>query len=117
MQSLKEANALAAPLIEGFSFMAIITSFIGFVLGLSEFLQDVLPMPSAASRAPAYALTLIPPYFLALTYPDIFFAALDKVRASAHLACMLLRLACEHMLSGSCWQVCGLCGEPCHVLV
>lgn len=86
MQSLKEANTLAAPLVEAFSFLAIVTSFIGFVLGLSEFLQDVLPLPASKSRAPAYALTLIPPYFLALTYPDIFFAALDKVRSSDNQA-------------------------------
>ena len=69
---------MAAPLIQTFSFMAIVTSFIGFILGLTEFWQDVLPMQSDKSRLPAYALTLVPPYALALAYPDIFFQALDK---------------------------------------
>jgi tyrosine-specific transport protein len=96
VQALQFANPVAAPLIEAFSFMAIVTSFIGFVLGLSEFWQDVLPLPSSKSRAPAYALTLVPPYFLALAFPDIFFAALDKV--IVHAAMLALRV---HMLRSS----------------
>lgn len=80
---LKGSSAAMGPLVEVFSFMAIVTSFIGYILGLSEFLQDVLPSEGRAARASAYAITLIPPYFLALAFPEVFFAALDKVRGRA----------------------------------
>lgn len=76
---LRDQNAVVAPLIEGFSFLAIATSFIGFVLGLSDFFLDALSL-SNSNRMPAYALTLIPPYFFALAFPDVFFSALDLVR-------------------------------------
>jgi tyrosine-specific transport protein len=89
VMALKEANPASAPLVECFSFLAIVTSFIGFILGLSDFLQDALPMPSRDARLPAYALTLLPPYFLAMLFPDIFFAALDTVRP---LPCPIRRL-------------------------
>lgn len=68
-----------APLIETFSFLAIATSFIGFVLGLADFFLDALSLPHN-NRVPAYALTLVPPYIFALAFPDIFFQALDLVR-------------------------------------
>lgn len=78
--ALKAASPAVGPLIESFSFLAIVTSFIGFILGLSDFLCDALPFAADRARVPAYALTLIPAYFLALAFPDIFFAALDTVR-------------------------------------
>jgi hypothetical protein len=67
------------PAVEIFSFFAIGTSFIGFVLGLSDFLADLLKMPSGQEkRQPLpYLLTLVPPYALALTNPEIFYKALD----------------------------------------
>ena len=80
MEALKATSTAMAPLIDVFAFLAIVTSFIGFVLGLTDFLQDALPMQSRTARVPAYLLTLVPPYFLAMAFPDIFFAALDTVR-------------------------------------
>eukprot|EP00892_Ulva_mutabilis_P010671 jgi/Ulvmu1/7977/UM004_0210.1 len=73
---LRDQNAVVAPLIEGFSLLAIATSFIGFVLGLSDFFLDALSL-SNANRVPAYVLTLLPPYVFALAFPDVFFQALD----------------------------------------
>jgi tyrosine-specific transport protein len=72
---LRQKSEAVGPLIEVFSLLAIATSFIGFVLGLSDFFADIFNLRNA--RAPAYALTLLPPYALALAYPDVFFSALD----------------------------------------
>lgn len=80
VMGLKASNPAVGPLIESFSFLAIVTSFIGFILGLSDFLCDALPIQNSSARIPAYLLTLVPAYGLALAFPDIFFAALDTVR-------------------------------------
>jgi amino acid permease len=70
---LRDKSEVVAPLIEAFSLLAIATSFIGFVLGLSDFLEDAL----GRNRAQAYVLTLLPPYVLALAFPTVFYVALD----------------------------------------
>jgi len=66
-----------APLIQGFSFLAIATSFIGFILGLTDFLADALALPSGRQAPLPYGLTLLPPLGLAVTYPGVFLEALD----------------------------------------
>ena len=83
VMTLREQNAVVAPLIEGFSFLAIATSFIGFVLGLTDFFQDALSM-SPKQRALSYLITVVPPYVFALAFPDIFFQALDLVCCHLH---------------------------------
>lgn len=69
-----------------FSEAAIITSFIGFVIGLIDFLKDIFPSfekrgeDSEAGRKdlPLYALTILPPTGVAvLSDPTIFVRALD----------------------------------------
>jgi tyrosine-specific transport protein len=76
LAALRESNQLVAPLIQGFSFLAIATSYIGFILGLTGFLADALQLPS--SKTPlTYGLTLAPPFLVAVTYPDLFLKALD----------------------------------------
>ncbi|GMH45738.1 hypothetical protein BSKO_13701 [Bryopsis sp. KO-2023] len=77
LDSLKASSATVGPLIESFSFLAIATSYIGFVLGLSDFLADALKLPSGAKQATPFAITLLPPFVLALTFRDVFFQALD----------------------------------------
>ena len=47
LAALRGSSNLAAPLIDAFSFLAIATSFIGFVLGLSDFLADLLQVGRA----------------------------------------------------------------------
>ncbi|XP_022756698.1 uncharacterized protein LOC111304413 isoform X3 [Durio zibethinus] len=77
LQQLRSSNGVVGPIIEAFSLLAIATSYIGFVLGLSDFLADLLKLPSGENRPQPYLLTLIPPLGLALLDPEIFFKALD----------------------------------------
>ena len=70
---------VASALVDGFSILAVATSFIGFVLGLSEFLAEALKLPvsGGGGKLIAYSLTLLPPLAMALVYPGLFLAALD----------------------------------------
>ncbi|KAA8544513.1 hypothetical protein F0562_022447 [Nyssa sinensis] len=77
LQQLRSTNGVVGPIVEVFSLLAIATSYIGFVLGLSDFLADLLKLPSGQSRPLPYLLTLIPPLVLSLLDPEIFFKALD----------------------------------------
>ena len=94
VEALKGYGPAMGPLVEVFSFMAILTSFVGYILGLAEYFQDVLPSEGQVARAPAYAITLAPPYVLALAFPDVFFAALDKVRGPQAARCCLSGAGC-----------------------
>ncbi|XP_026457222.1 uncharacterized protein LOC113357945 [Papaver somniferum] len=77
IQLLRSSNGVVGPIIEVFSFLAIATSYIGFVLGLTDFLSDLLKLPSGRSKPLPYLLTLFPPLVLSLLDPEIFFKALD----------------------------------------
>ncbi|KAK4753723.1 hypothetical protein SAY87_001827 [Trapa incisa] len=79
LQQLRSSNGAVGPIIEVFSLIAIATSYIGFVLGLSDFLADLLKLPSGQEQnSPLpYILTLVPPLILSLLDPEIFFKALD----------------------------------------
>ncbi|KAI7844273.1 hypothetical protein COHA_002071 [Chlorella ohadii] len=71
-------GALVAPLIDAFSFLAVATSFIGFILGLNDFWSDRLQLPTGARQPLPYLLTLGPPLLLALSLgPAVFLDALD----------------------------------------
>lgn len=75
---LRSANGIIGPSIEVFSLLAIATSYIGFVLGLADFLSDLIKVPSGRARQPLpYILSIVPPLVLALLNPDIFFKSLD----------------------------------------
>lgn len=74
---LRSNNGVVGPIIEVFSFLAIATSYIGFVLGLSDFVSDLLKLPSGQQRPLPYLLALVPPLLLSLLDPEIFFKALD----------------------------------------
>lgn len=57
---------------------AIITSFLGVTLSLSDFLTDGLGLDrSHSSRILVTCLTFIPPLFFVITYPRIFVVALE----------------------------------------
>ncbi|CAN0905099.1 Tyrosine-specific transport system [Linum grandiflorum] len=77
MQQLRSTNGSVGPIVELFSLLAIATSYIGFVLGLADFLSDLLELPAGQNSSLPYLLTLFPPLVLALLDPDIFFKALD----------------------------------------
>ncbi|CEM06813.1 unnamed protein product [Vitrella brassicaformis CCMP3155] len=78
-------GAALGSLVSVFSEFAIVTSFIGFVIGLLDFLSDLwrgFPSLSKASpaveRAALYCTILIPPAIVAAIDPQIFFGALDN---------------------------------------
>ncbi|EXB54671.1 hypothetical protein L484_022533 [Morus notabilis] len=77
LQQLRSSNGAVGPIVEVFSLLAIATSYIGFVLGLSDFLADLLKLPVGRGSALPYLLTLVPPLALSLLDPEIFFKALD----------------------------------------
>ncbi|GAB2287108.1 hypothetical protein Dimus_021493 [Dionaea muscipula] len=77
LQQLRSSNGVVGPIVEAFSLLAIATSYIGFVLGLSDFLADLLNLPAGEKQPVPYLLTLFPPVALALLNPDVFFKALD----------------------------------------
>ncbi|XP_020108503.1 uncharacterized protein LOC109724183 [Ananas comosus] len=77
LEQLRSSNGIVGPIVDVFSFLAIATSYIGFVLGLSDFVADLLRLPSGQSKPLPYVLTLLPPLVLALLDPEIFFKALD----------------------------------------
>lgn len=76
LAALSASNPSVGPLVQAFSFLAIATSFIGFILGLTDFVCDGLALPSRQAPIP-YLLTLLPPYMVAVTNPNIFLSALD----------------------------------------
>ncbi|KAL3325319.1 hypothetical protein AABB24_039090 [Solanum stoloniferum] len=77
LQLLRSTNGIVGPIVDIFSLLAIATSYIGFVLGLVDFLADLLKLPSSPNRPLPYLLTLVPPLILSLLDPEIFFKALD----------------------------------------
>jgi len=102
----RASNSSLGQLVSVFSELAIITSFIGFVYGLTEFVQDALRSKQIAQtqqqeqgagapvdsqhgatqtrnheRNIAFSATLIPPCMIAVISPDLFFSALDSAGA------------------------------------
>nr|XP_027082146.1 uncharacterized protein LOC113704439 [Coffea arabica] len=77
LQQLRSTNGVVGPIVDIFSLLAIATSYIGFILGLTDFLADLLKLPSGQNSPLPYILTLVPPLILSLLDPEIFFKALD----------------------------------------
>ena len=90
IESIPQSSTIMPTAISVFSESAIITSFIGFVIGLLSFFNDLFASSKAdkseqkqqylsaeAKSKLIYALTLMPPFILALLNPDIFLQALD----------------------------------------
>ena len=69
-------NQLVSSFISIFSESAIITSFLGFVIGLMSFYTDVFPNKSNRDLG-LYSLVLLPPLIVALYNRNIFLNALD----------------------------------------
>ena len=70
------AGEITGALVSLFSEAAIITSFIGFVIGLIDFFTDVFPDRSKKDLL-LFGATLLPPLVVAILDPDIFRGALD----------------------------------------
>lgn len=65
-----------------FSFFAIVTSFLGVSLSLSDFLADGFKIKkNQAGKLLLYALTFLPPLFFTFTYPRAFLTALEYAGA------------------------------------
>lgn len=65
-----------------FSFFAIVTSFLGVALSLSDFLTDGLKLKKSwEGRLMAIALSIFPPLFFVFTYEKGFYLALDHAGA------------------------------------
>lgn len=112
LQTLIRSEPVVGPLVQVFSFLAVTTSFIGFLFGLADFVGDLLGVRLPPSRAGVphkaakhrpgqsqecwikfkarrvqvpsgeksplpFAVCIVPPTILALSYPDVFFKALD----------------------------------------
>lgn len=80
-------NILASPTIsviaQAFSFFAIVTSFLGVTMGLTDFLADGLGIKkkSVKGRVILYVLTFVPPFIFIITYPRAFLTALEYAGA------------------------------------
>jgi len=70
------AGGATGVLVSLFSEAAIVTSFIGFVIGLVDFFTDVFPNKSKKDLA-LYGAVLLPPLAVALLDPNIFRGALE----------------------------------------
>ncbi|CAL8461729.1 g1260 [Coccomyxa elongata] len=77
LEMLTQQSPSVGILIQIFSLLAIATSYIGFVLGLADFLSDLLKLPSGQQNSMPFVLTVVPPFVLAAMFPDLFFKALD----------------------------------------
>ncbi|KAE8705744.1 F11F12.5 protein [Hibiscus syriacus] len=113
LQQLQSSNGVVGPIVEVFSLLAIATSYIGFILGLSDFLADLLKLPAGEKKPQPYLLTLVPPLGLALLDPEIFFKALDFAGTyggnSLNQFC-----TCNSAMDG--YAKCGSFGYACKVL-
>ncbi|KAJ9508016.1 hypothetical protein QJQ45_021351 [Haematococcus lacustris] len=54
LEALQASSPVARPLVDSFSLLAIVTSFIGFCLGLTDFLEDIL---SPRTQQPPHSLS------------------------------------------------------------
>ncbi|CAG9466809.1 unnamed protein product [Pedinophyceae sp. YPF-701] len=82
--ALLNQPGLAGQAAAAFSLLSLVTSFIGFVLGLTDFAAGILNVPeedrkrpSAPGRALTFAATLVPPFVASLFLRDVFVKALD----------------------------------------
>lgn len=76
------SGALLGTLVGGFSFLAVVTSLIGFTFALLDAWTDVFKIPQDGPefdkwKLSLFALIYLPPLALSVTEPDIFYTALD----------------------------------------
>ena len=77
LAQLELSSSLVAPWVQIFSLFAIASSFVGFVLGLTDFLGDAFNLRSGNKEPLPYLLTIVPPLIIAITYPGLFLSALN----------------------------------------
>lgn len=77
LDAVRSQSATNAVMVDAFSLLAVTTSYIGFVLGLKEFLLESLDMTGTKGNAFVYPLVVIPPLIFAVQYPNLFYRALE----------------------------------------
>mmetsp|Transcript_22109 Transcript_22109/g.54659 ORF Transcript_22109/g.54659 Transcript_22109/m.54659 type:complete len:529 (-) Transcript_22109:81-1667(-) len=82
IQAAQGDGALLGTLVGGFSFLAVVTSLIGFTYALLDAWTDVFKIPQEGPefdkwKLSLFALIYLPPLALSVTDPDIFYTALD----------------------------------------
>ena len=75
LAALSAADPRVGGAIAAFSLLAVATSYIGFVLGLTDFVAGAAGVPRASPLP--WLLTLLPPLALAASFPGVFLAALE----------------------------------------
>jgi len=92
-----------------FAFFALLTSFFGVTLGLMDFLADGLQIKKTPlGKIFLTGLICIPPFFIAILYPDIFLQALDV--AGGYGSALLLGLL--PILMAGVWRYKHLKSKP-----
>lgn len=77
LDAVRSHSPINSVLIDAFSLLAVSTSYIGFVLGLKEFLLETLDMTVTKGNRIVYPLVVIPPLLLAIQFPNLFYSALE----------------------------------------
>lgn len=75
--ALKSSSITTA--VNFFSMLAILTSYIAVGVGLMSFIKDLLPPQLKGNRPLLAGLTFLPPFLVALIWPELFLKALDVV--------------------------------------
>ncbi len=89
------SNPLVTYVAEAFAFFVIITSFLGVSISLFDFLADGLKIEKrAGGKWKLFFFTFVPPLYFALTYPRIFFIALEYAGAYGVVILLAIVPAC-----------------------
>lgn len=90
------SNSVWLPYVaQAFAFFVIITSFLGVSVSLFDFLADGLKIEKRASgKWKLFFFTFVPPLYFALSYPRIFFSALEYAGAFGVVILLALIPAC-----------------------
>lgn len=107
--------------INGFTNIALTTSFLGVSLGLFDFLADGFKRPNTRfGRLQTAGLTFIPPLFIALFFPNAFiaamnYAAIPMVILSLIIPTLMVYSLRQHPTLKSLYRV--KCGNPVFAII
>lgn len=114
-------NKVVASSINGFANISMTTSFLGVALGLFDFLADGFKRPNTKiGRLQTAGLTFIPPFLVAISYPNVFVAALSYSSIFVAILCVVLPAMMTYRLRAtglrsSCYASC--CSKASFVVI